>query len=487
MATTKKIQQFKQWLQSVIAQNDSGLQLPFDRDLSRRFGISMRSIARVMKEFAEANQIERVHGKGTFVCKQNVSAPAAPVQAPQSAPERLAESILDAFRRGDLREGEALPSVKYMTRRFHVAPATVSGAYAQLVASGYVTRIGKTFWLGRFGELAHAGKQREIIVFVENHAQLAALYHPHTFLSSALRKMEDILSSSRYRISYRYLSELSELIADWRKGRTAPSGLVLYRHTDKHLRTYPAIKLLLKQPTMLASMPVLVDLEWGRRVKPSSHVTVLSRNHIYTAVGRTLGEYLRRTDYQTITLVIDNEFSRTGGFPAQFSHSIKLFEEIDHALPSSDLSIVLAGQPHNADIRQWIVDTFEFHAHGKYRPISVGEFLSRVRTVPTLTDVVKEDMNRTTLVFSRDSMAVHAIRLCQKDAIAIPGQCSLIGLENDSAYFHYGISACVPDWEAIGYLMAHSFLRDFPIEKSRKGFMQTRAKMICRHTTPDPA
>lgn len=75
-----------------------------------------------------------------------------------------------------------------------------------------------------------------------------------------------------------------------------------------------------------------------------------------------------------------------------------------------------------------------------------------------------------------------ALTLCREQRIAVSKQLSIIGLENDPACFHLGISSCVPDWDGIGYLMAHALMRDFAIEKTGKGFIQTRAKMIYRTT-----
>jgi DNA-binding LacI/PurR family transcriptional regulator len=86
-------------------------------------------------------------------------------------------------------------------------------------------------------------------------------------------------------------------------------------------------------------------------------------------------------------------------------------------------------------------------------------------------------------VFSDEAMAARAYEWAVDRGVRIPKQLAIIGLQNDPAHYHLGISYCGPDWDTIGYLMAHSIMQDFEVEKTSQGFLRTKAHVVERLTT----
>ncbi|MBD3243520.1 MAG: hypothetical protein GF331_23220 [Chitinivibrionales bacterium] len=371
-----------------------------------------------------------------------------------------------------------------MCRQFHVAPSTVTAAYAALQRTGHVTRIGKNYWLGQPGVLLRSGKRREIAVFVETHEQLASLYHPQTFASVAFRKLEDILSTSGYTVRYRYHPQLHERVKLWLERRDLPAGVVLYRCDGHQARRHQALRDLVRQRRPFPPLPVLLDLNWGLFEHRSKNVSVFSRNHVYTTVGRTLGTYLRRMGCRTLSLVLPNELSSAyPGYPTHFQAATKLFIEIKHVIPEIEVTTALVDDSPDADIapdklsRQCKLARFD-----KYGALLPGAFTGRMALRGSVREAVRTRGGADVMVFSHDSLAAEALEVCRTQRIPVPRQLAIIGLENNPAYFHLGMSSCVPDWDGIGYLMAHALMQDFAIENTGKGFIQTRAKMIYRTT-----
>jgi DNA-binding LacI/PurR family transcriptional regulator len=86
-------------------------------------------------------------------------------------------------------------------------------------------------------------------------------------------------------------------------------------------------------------------------------------------------------------------------------------------------------------------------------------------------------------IFNQDQDAAAAVRWAQERRIEIPARVSVLTLENNPQNYELGISLCEPDWEHAGYLLAHAIIGDFPIEKTSKGFLRTRARVVTKLTT----
>lgn len=94
--------------------------------------------------------------------------------------EQIKQQLKTAVLRGDLSEGDALPSIRGLARDLRVSVITTTRAYADLAAEGFITNVpGKgSYVLPRDSELVREQLLREIEADLLNglrKAQLAGL------------------------------------------------------------------------------------------------------------------------------------------------------------------------------------------------------------------------------------------------------------------------------------------------------------------------
>ena len=133
-----------EWLGRKIAAAAPGTWLPADRELARRFGLSSRTVARIMGGLAAEGKLVRVQGKGTSIPggAPQVEMECGPMR---TSAEALAEQITEALVHGEMKQGEALPSVKFMARRFKVsAVQTLGRVLAGLLALDLISLVSST-------------------------------------------------------------------------------------------------------------------------------------------------------------------------------------------------------------------------------------------------------------------------------------------------------------------------------------------------------
>ncbi|MBD3240995.1 MAG: GntR family transcriptional regulator, partial [Chitinivibrionales bacterium] len=174
-----------------------GAPLPSDARLAQRWGVSPRTIARVMKTLSSQRLVVRVRGKGTFV------APVEDTDHPVGVRRNAAADLADSLRRdiflGHLVEGEPLPAIKFIRRQFGVAAATVSGAYRVLADEGLVSRIGRAYFVGRLADMVNRRNAGDIIVYLCSDSARERVLESRSY-GTAFHRMEDLLARNGYTV-----------------------------------------------------------------------------------------------------------------------------------------------------------------------------------------------------------------------------------------------------------------------------------------------
>jgi hypothetical protein len=78
------------------------------------------------------------------------------------------------------------------------------------------------------------------------------------------------------------------------------------------------------------------------------------------------------------------------------------------------------------------------------------------------------------------SASVHGIAASR--CLPAIGDIAVVGLSNDPRLLHRNITCCVPDWERLGYLLAHAAMGDMPVAHSSQGFVRAAALTLERAT-----
>lgn len=483
--------EIREHLSRVVSLATPGSRLPTDREVAERFGVSLRTVARVMGDLARKGLVRRVRGKGTFVpdaaAKPTLDAEAL-VHTPQPP---LIEQVFGLICNGEYRRGEALPSVKYLSRRFHVAPATVVQAYRELCARRVVTKVGKTFWVGGFRALLRPRNGREVFFLVKNHETLERLFDEATFGGRAFRVLDDTLADAGCLVHYRFVSEFGWLFEQWGRSGRLPLGLVLVDGDEMTLGDWPPELREIVRKQRLREIAVVLDWAGGWAPGITRAECVLSHSHTATVVSRALARFMTTGGFSATTFFVDTALLEYA-LGTLFDY-LRTFSEAQHLQAGYPCALMVLGRsPQLFDrVPPAVADSLL----GKYSPLPFAELRARHvdeadSPAQAFAHVWERDQHHARRVagplwvFASDELATHALTWAQQRRIRVPRQLNLISLQSGTRYYSYGLSRCSPDWENAGYLMAHALLGDLPIPHSHRGYLDFPARIRENQTTP---
>ena len=485
MATASE--QFANQLLEELKTYSPGQQLPSDKTLAAQFNLSLRTVTRIMKDMAAKGLVSRYQGKGTFAPGNTMKQGSLAKQAhKKTTTERLAESIIGGIQRGDYRLGEALPPVKFITRQFNCASGSVTAAYRLLAKKGLATKVGKTYQVGPFRQLAQSGAKQEVYLYSETNEDLEGIFN-RDIMSHAYIRMRNELSRHGYILLIETVDSLNRLIEQSVRKRQFPHALLFFRIRNQASRALvDACKAFRKQAVHHgAKAPRILFDQRALVTGGIPGFSVVYRSTISTAVARELAQFVIAKNYQSLRLYLDTTklYDTVGGYSW---HSLwpvlKMRDELLLVSPHLDISII--ARPRNPSMtKKQFVDS-----QIKTGPPSVIESLLKTyhltpsqlsKMVTLFGDFSKSfarDKNRKCAwVFSSDDHAAYALEWARAQRIIIPQQLAIISLEKDPVLFPLNITSVEPDWEAIGYLMAHALIGDIPVATTSRGFLRIPA------------
>lgn len=476
-------EQLRQWLLEQVPRMEPGARLADDACLAKRWGVSVRTVKKILRELGERGLVWRIQGKGTFVpSRQSPAEPAPPAAGPlRSSVDSLVESVYDAIATGELQVGDALPSVKFMSLRFRVSTRTVMRAYAVLRERGLTQRIGKTFWVGRLTEIVRAKPRKEVYLLRDPVHRLTQIFR-NDLLSSAYCRMEEELTGRGMVLRFESTNRLEALFADWDRSGCQPAGMLFFNMDD----TLFAKPLRLLQARFrgpgAAPMRVVVDWRQGSLDMRQRWMNVVSRGNLLTVFARALSRAVANRGGE-VCFVFDEDKALWNAYAFLFP-LVRLRTEIRHVYPDMRYRFFVVSSSRRVLTER--LRGFSSLVQGqlsKYEPTPLSVLHDEVSIVDGFAQAYHGRSSAAVWVFSSDRRAAEAIRFLHEQGRAVPGEVSIIGLENDPAFYHLGISYCGPDWGRLGYLMAHTLIGDIPVAHTRKGFVRTGALFRERLTT----
>lgn len=448
-----------------------GERLPSDRALAAKFGISDRTVGKILKRYEARGRLCRIRGKGTFVPGGN---PPEAHQEPATSADAVAQTLYSSICRAELKTGEALPSIKFMCLKFKITPATVRDAYRKLEADGHVTRVGRTFWVGSFDECVRPDPGKEVFLFNCRSDDFTCVFVTDN-LSLAYQKMVKELLSRGFVVRHENTDRLSALIAGWMRSARVPYGLVFHRiNEDAFEKLAPSLQRLFAWAKPLGLPPVLVDWHRGRMRMQSPNIVLLSRGSISTVVAKAMARRFAERRCREVVFVMDRGVDHFLWSPTGF---LKFRAEAKKLQYHFRFHLVVETSNLRRDKAEILAELQQANALeviGKYEPTPFSEVEKEIVFTPNALTALDRMTGAGAWVFARDEKAAEAMRRRGKRDVWIAG------LDNDPRFFHKGLSYAGPDWEEVGYLMAHAIIRDFPIARTSGGFIRTRASVVER-------
>lgn len=120
------------------------------------------------------------------------------------------------------------------------------------------------------------------------------------------------------------------------------------------------------------------------------------------------------------------------------------------------------------------------NAAGKY----LDDFVEDILLAKNFELQFTKNKTKSLWLFSDDKNAIKALAWCKEHEIDVPNQVSIIAFGNSPICIKSGITSCVYDFDRIGYQMAHAVIRDFPVARTRRGFLRLEGRILERSTTP---
>jgi DNA-binding transcriptional regulator YhcF (GntR family) len=479
-----RAQEFQQWILVEIDKLPADTCLPPDRELGAHWGLSTITVQRVLAKLRDEGKVIRIPGKGTFT--PNLEKAATRVMnvragtSRESSVEHLAASLIRMISEGVYRKGKALPPVKFIRNQFRVSSETVTTAYQRMESLGYVEKIGKSYWVGRMDQLLSDVARQEVIFLRFDAADLHKIFNTDP-IALAFQKMERELYHSGYSLHPEHASNLDALAEEWERSGRYPGGLVFYGVDASHL---PFFRNLFTRHSALVKQQVriLIHGQDNDLSELAQHAHVFSRGNVETDMARALAQYLQNQGAREANLCI-HESELSEAFRPDFF--LKLALAVESEIPGFVFRLVVEsgeGSPH-PQVTGSVGLEYRKYLEAKYPGTRLKDLEGRIVFTPNVFETCREHAGARHWIVSRDGMVSDALRWAREHGVRIPQDVSIIGLQNDPRYYHLGISTCGPDWDAMGYVMAHAIIGDVKMARSQKGFLKVRAQVVNKLTT----
>ncbi|MBD3243436.1 MAG: GntR family transcriptional regulator [Chitinivibrionales bacterium] len=484
------MQELEQWVRSWIRTAPNGAKLPYDRELAESFGVSAMTIRRTLSRLAAEGVVERIKGKGTFAPRHTAPEPQAEPNSAADAGESLVAHLRSAIGRGELKRGDAVPPYKVLCTTFQVSPNTVSRALRRLAAEELVVRVGKYHRVGRFLDNARLPVRKDVFFFADETVDISAIFSTHE-AALAFNKMERELVAHGHRLRFARTGTIDSHVRAWIERRRFPQGIILtganyqavVNHGDFQRAAGPLEHLRRRAGSLCPTQMVITTVYQP----PSRSVVPFSISHAVVMMRRRLARFLFEKGYQQA----DYYFEESPENLFLLMDAMRMVPEIDRLNRAFRLRYIV--KPRDPDesrshfLRRYLSIYPQRHLEprlSKYRTMTLDEVLANLVVTGDLDSHYDAPDRAPVWLFEQEQRAVRALDWCADKGLRVPADIAIVGLENDRRFAERGITACVRDWETMGYLMAHVLIGDIPIQKTHRGFVAYDALLLERQTTP---
>lgn len=481
-------QRFRQWLDTTIADpGRKGARLPQLSELARAWSLSDKTVRTIMREYRDRGLVSVVPGRGTFV-----GTPPAPQPPSDPAPrtasvECVRRRIVESISAGELKRGEPLPAVKLVANQFSVGTATVSRAYSALANDGYVCRVGRKYWVGRFSSLLRYDTRKEVVFLTWNNIPSPTGTFAESRVSRCFERFEQELLLNGFYLHFAEVNEFDRYAGMWRRRGTCPYGMVfaVVWGLQPYYALAESVHAFLK--SVRGTRPRTAIVVGGYSVKTYPGVQVLNFGNILTAVARTMARCIHERGYKRAVLFVDD--TQIPG--ADILPYIRVIAEMQHLDPHVVCDAVVTTPNQRTDAHTFLQRMYEHYPPehlisimSKYRRMSQAQVEALISISPSVEEALGAHRDCDVWLFSHADQAVRAQRWAADNGVGIPDDTAIIAFENRYDFLQQNISCCVADWETNGYLLAHAIIGDIRIQKTRHGYLHPATMYLNRLTSP---
>lgn len=472
------------WVETQAADLPPGSLLPADSALAGRFNLSRRTVASVMQQCAQRGLVLRIQGKGTFVPGE--PALESPPEATISSAEKLAQDIKTAIYRGEYRVGQELPGNTFLTIQYRISSRTVTRAFRLLQREGIVQKVGRGYWVGGLQRHVHAKPAHDVMFFPETWETLERHFtdEPRALL---FRKFESELMHCGYSLCTELIDTIGAHTDRWKRpGAAVPSALVFSDVYDEssfdRIRTSLGPFRNWYERTLGMRMPVVIA--FGKNFGHASPFLVLHHGHVRTVMMRNLARFIIDRGYHQALFHWNEAYDKN---PYGFSDIVRVLPELRHGGFAGDIAFVVKPQHPNGTAEGFINGYYPTDGLpvldgvlSKYSSMKWPEVLPYITVLHPGEHFRAPPAPRKVCVFSHDADAAQWLTTMSRYR-RDPGH--VISLVNGRHAYRHGITCLIPDYEMMGYQLAHYIIGDFPVTKSRRGYLDVAVQMLFRKTT----
>lgn len=479
-----QVQTLRSWLDERVSTSPHGERLPTYAAMARSFGVGVSTVRGVVGHYRARGRVHSVRGRGTFVGPAPETTPVDADLQTVSSKQSLVQAFAAAIEHGEFRRGDALPLVKQIALQFGVRPSTATGAYRSLARTGYVTQIGKRYWVGDLRTLTDLHAPREVYFFTHYPDDFEGLCRNTYVWRQVFWDLSYELSACGVALKLRHHDRFNDYLRRWRHDRRFPLGMVIAELDRLDVSHYvSAAKGMAGRggrtgPSLVASISRKEVVRAAR-----DRFAVLHQGNANTMMARAAAEWCARTRFSDI------------GYLCAHGHDLReamrFMIELLHLQPGAPMRIAVdpeRGVTTPTQAVDLMLKTGAPMAYfdgllDKYGSATWDDVVSRLVFRSGL-DRLLGDSPRRSLWIGQDHSLVTAINQWRLDSRRdTPEDMSLLALGMHPRYLNLDISSCSVDWRLLGYRIAHLLMGTLPMERTRQGFVRLNAHLTHRKTT----
>jgi DNA-binding transcriptional regulator YhcF (GntR family) len=480
----KPSQLFIEWIEERIQKGPPGSRLPTDPQIATRFGISVITVHRLVQRFANSGRIVRIQGKGTFI---------GPLPSPSEVPatvkptfQSTADLLLQLISTGACKTGQPLPSAKFLRLQFHISPAMARQAFRSLERMGFATRVGRNYFAGSdFESVVRSRGRIQVVVCNPLSDDFGTMFIDDAF-ASAYQRMERDLLNAGAGIRYVTAAELNAMIARWSSAGDMPQGLVFFRMDDQLLAPLRSHLSLLMKKAKGNPPRLLMDWVMGDFSALPSKTLILSRGNIQTVAARTLARHIFSQGHRSVRFCFDDSLPVWQAYMPKWT-VLKIRGELSPFSDAISFDFMVQSPQRGLSFEKYLGSIPPEHSPqqplDKHKPTPIAMLKNEMLFTRDAAKELTRANTRPLWICSTSRMATAVLERAKSLGMAVPHDISILCLENDPHYLHHGFSYCGPDFDRIGYLMAHAIIGDIPIAKTTLGFIKTAGMIVEKLTT----